>query len=169
MLRRWWRYAEALRSSTVGGRWGGRELLRRLLQNNLDLRALREPRLAEVIDAEQIVHRAVEAGHQRPLATVFGTVGVSRRAYRHRGHANLYPGDGQLNLPVERHSHGLRRLAAIEASRGSFEQAAEVIGRASGQQIGKWQVETLTPAPPSTSRSCTRLDGSKRPMIVTCW
>jgi hypothetical protein len=122
----------------------GRELLRQMLQGNLDLRALREPRLAEVIDAEQIAHRAVEAGHHRPLATIFGPVGVTRLAYRHRGHANLYPVDGRLNLPVERHSHGLRRLAAIEASRGSFEQAAEAIGRGSGQQIGKRQVEVLT-------------------------
>ena len=122
----------------------GRELLRQMLAGNLELRALREPRLAEVVDAEQIAHRAVEAGHRRPLATIFGTVEVTRRGYRHRGHTNLYPADGQLNLPVERHSHGLRRLAAIEASRGSFEQAAEAIGRASGQQIGKRQVEALT-------------------------
>lgn len=81
----------------------GRELLRQLLQGNLDLRALREPRLAQVIDAEQIAHRAVEAGHHRGLTTTFGPVGVTRHAYRHRGHANLYPGDGLLNLPIERH------------------------------------------------------------------
>jgi hypothetical protein len=122
----------------------GRELLRQMLQGQLDLRALREQRADEVSDAEGVRHGSVEAGHRRVLSTIFGTVEVTRLAYRHRGHANLYPADGQLNLPAERHSHGLRRLAAIEASRGSFEQATEAIGRASGQAIGKRQVEALT-------------------------
>ena len=49
-----------------------------------------------------------------------------------------------MNLPVERHSHGLRRLAAIEASRGSYDDTVEAIGRTSGQRLGKRQVEGLT-------------------------
>ena len=121
----------------------GRELLRRMFQAQLDLRALREQRLA-VVDADGVPHRAVEAGHIRPLATLFGTVSVARMAYRHRGHANLCPADGGLNLPAERHSHGLRRLAAVEASRGSFDEAAGAIGRRTGTPIGKRQVESLT-------------------------
>jgi hypothetical protein len=89
-------------------------------------------------------HAAVETGHVRPRAGVFGVVDVSRLAYRRRGHANVYPGDGRLNLPAERHSHGIRRLAAVEASRGSFEEAAAAIARRTGQPIGKRQVESLT-------------------------
>jgi hypothetical protein len=122
----------------------GRELLRHLYQAELDLRAAGEARLDEVHDAEGTRHAAVEAGHTRPLSTIFGTVTVTRLAYRHRGHANLYPVDGQLNLPQECHSHGLRRLAATEAARGSFEEATEAISRACGQKIGKRQTETLT-------------------------
>ena len=122
----------------------GRELLRRMYQDRLDLRAAKETRLDAVVDAEEIRHGAVEAGHSRSLSTIFGTVTVSRLAYRHRGHANLYPCDGQLNLPQERYSHGLRRLAVTEAARGSFEEAIEAIGRACGQKIGKRQAETLT-------------------------
>jgi hypothetical protein len=68
----------------------------------------------------------------------------SRFAYRHRGHANLCPADGLLNLPTERHSHGIRRLAAVEATRGSFDEAARAIGRQTGTAIGKRQVESLT-------------------------
>jgi hypothetical protein len=49
-----------------------------------------------------------------------------------------------LNLPVEKHSHGLRRLAAIESTRGSFEQAVAAMERVTGAQIGKRQVESLT-------------------------
>lgn len=121
----------------------GRELLRQMHQSQLDLRALREERV-EVIDAEGVRHGAVETGHSRRLATLFGAVAVERFAYRHRGHANLHTADAALNLPEERHSHGIRKLAAIEASRGSFDEAASAIARTTGQPIGKRQVETLT-------------------------
>jgi hypothetical protein len=43
----------------------------------------------------------------------------------------------------ERHSHGVRRLAAVQSSRGSFEDATEAIAEATGLQIGKRQVELL--------------------------
>jgi hypothetical protein len=71
---------------------------------------------------------------------------VQRAAYRATGVVNLYPADAILNLPVEKHSHGLRRLAAIESTRGSFASAADAIGRATGVGIGKRQIETLTRA-----------------------
>jgi hypothetical protein len=120
----------------------GRDLLRRLLQDHLDLRAHREQRI-EVADAAGVPHHAVEAGHARRLATVFGPVVVSRLAYRRRGHHNLHPGDAALNLPAERHSHGLRRLAATEAARGSYAAAVAAIRRATGQTLGKRQTEQL--------------------------
>jgi hypothetical protein len=84
----------------------GREVLRLLLQEHLDLRALRERhavaqgRISPVIDAGGIVHRNVEPGHTRHLATVFGTVRVTRCAWRADGARNLYPADAHLNLPV---------------------------------------------------------------------
>ena len=124
----------------------GRELLRQLHQDHLDLRAEREVRLPEVVGADGAARRYAEAGHSRPLATVFGEVTVERLAYRRKGEANLHPADGALNLPAERHSHGLRRLAAIESSRGSFEEAAGAIERATGSRVGKRQVEELAAA-----------------------
>ncbi|HEX5882509.1 MAG TPA: ISKra4 family transposase [Actinomycetota bacterium] len=122
----------------------GRELLRRMLQDHLSLRAANEPRLAAVADQDAVVHAAVETGHRRTLASVFGPVQVERLAYRHRGHHNLHPADAALNLPLERHSHGLRRLAATESTRGSFDQAGAAITRATGQRVGRRQVEQLT-------------------------
>jgi hypothetical protein len=121
----------------------GRELLRLLLQDHLDLRAEREVRITEVTDADGTTRGNVEAGHERSLATIFGEVVVRRLAYRRRGHANLHPCDAVLNLPEERHSHGLRRLAAVESSRGSFDDAVDAIGRATGQHVAKRQVEDL--------------------------
>ena len=65
----------------------------------------------------------METGHTRFLGTVFGEITVTRIAYREPGRPNLHPADATLNLPVEKHSHahGLRQLAAIESSRGSFD------------------------------------------------
>jgi hypothetical protein len=51
-----------------------------------------------------------------------------------------------LNLPEEKHSHGLRKVAAVEATRGSFDQTVEAIGRATGVGLGKRQVQDLTAA-----------------------
>lgn len=119
-----------------------RALFRQLYQDHLDLRALREDRTT-VHGADGVRRTRIETGHTRELITVFGQVQVARIAYRAPGQSNLYPGDAVLNLPVERHSHGLRRLAAIEASRGSYDDTVEAIGRASGQQLGKRQTEQL--------------------------
>ena len=84
-----------------------RELMRSLFQDHLDLRAVREQRLAEgAVGADGVVRARAERGHRRDLATVFGTVTVTRTAYRAPGVANLYPADAVLNLPVGKHSHG---------------------------------------------------------------
>ncbi|MCA1700246.1 MAG: hypothetical protein LC790_15625, partial [Actinobacteria bacterium] len=120
-----------------------RELFRLLLQDHLDLRASREQRLERVVDSEGVPRRAAEAGHERSLETVFGEVRVRRLAYRERGQRNLCPADARLNLPRERHSHGLRRLAAIESARGSFTDACEAVRRSTGQTVAKRQLEAL--------------------------
>ena len=121
----------------------GRELLRLLYQDHLDLRAGREQRLGEVLDAKGLDRPSVEAGHSRALTTIFGEVTVTRLAYRRRHQPNLHPVDAALNLPDERHSHGLRRLAASEAARGSFDDATGAIRSRTGTQVGKRQVEEL--------------------------
>jgi len=121
----------------------GRELLRQLFQAHLEVRAQREPRLAEVVDADGVARQRAEPDRERGLATVFGPVRVRRMAYRHSGHADLHPADAVLNLPTEKHSHGLRRLAAVESVRGSFTDAAAAVARATGQRLGKRQVEQL--------------------------
>ena len=120
----------------------GRALLQQAVQDNLDLRALRETRVP-VEDAAGRV-RSAETGHTRTLTTVFGDVTVERLAYRKRGCSDLHPADGVLNLPTEQHSHGIREVAAVESSRGSFEEAHDAIRRNTGVTVGKRQVEDLT-------------------------
>jgi len=124
----------------------GREVQRQLLQDHLDLRAAREEQAARehhraVTGADGITWTRVEAGHHRLLATLFGTVQVTRCAWRRPGVPNLHPADAALSLPGCRPSHALARLAAIEAVRGSFETAHAAITRRCGPVIGKRQVE----------------------------
>ncbi|GAT68907.1 hypothetical protein PS9374_04572 [Planomonospora sphaerica] len=129
----------------------GRELLRRLLQAHLDLRAMRERRAtlrarrdaggAGVIGADEVVRRRLETGHHRQLATMMGTVTVTRCAWRAPGAANLYPADAALSLPAGRHSAGLARLAVREAVHGSFDAAQAAITSRCGPVIGKRQLQ----------------------------
>lgn len=123
----------------------GREILRQLLQDHLDLRALREENAARAhprsrIGADQRPCPRVEYGHRRALATLFGTVTVRRCTWRAPGLSNYHPADVTLSLPKNRHSHGLVRLAALEAVRGSFDAASAAIARRCGPVIGKRQV-----------------------------
>jgi hypothetical protein len=133
----------------------GRELLRQLLQDHLDLRAAREERAVTgddaagrgaVAGADGVARRRVEPGHRRLLSTIVGTVTVRRCAFRAPGAHNAYPADAGLSLPAGRHSHGLARLAVTEAVRGSFDTAHAAITARCGKVIGKRQVEQLVTA-----------------------
>jgi hypothetical protein len=153
---------EALVEDLAGGRAGrmthdqleelietrGRELERQLLQDHLDLRAIREEQaLPAAGEARQMAGRGrVERGHERMLATVFGTVTVRRLAFRAPGQTNLYPADAALSLPAGRHSHGLRRAAVREAVRGSYDTAKTALDRRCGRVVGKRQLEQLVQA-----------------------
>jgi hypothetical protein len=121
----------------------GRELVRRLFQGHLDLLAAREERRDDAAGEDGAVRTRAERGRSRPLVTRFGQVRVSRIAYRSPGRPNVHPLDAVLNLPEEKHSHGLRKLAAIEAARGSHEAAAAAVARATGVRVGKRQLEEL--------------------------
>ena len=124
----------------------GREMLRLLLQDHLDLRAARERRRGQVTGPDGITRTRAEAGHTRPLSTVFGPVTVSRIAYRAPGARNVHPADEELSLPAGRHSHGLGKMAAAAAARGSFEQACTQVRRQTGSVLGKRQCQELTRA-----------------------
>lgn len=119
----------------------GRELLRRLYQGHLDSRAPGEAgEPVRDADGDERTHQRVG---ERALETVFGTVTVSRTGYGAAGSASLHPLDGALNLPVERYSHEVRRRAAEEAAKTSFEETVLTLARYTGAGVGKRQVEEL--------------------------
>ncbi|GAB2558869.1 hypothetical protein GCM10027167_77140 [Nocardia heshunensis] len=127
----------------------GREVLRQLLQDHLDLRAMRE-------ETELARHRRehgsvlgrnrLEHSHTRQLATLVGPVTVRRAALRAPGERNIYPADSMLSLPAGRHSHGLRRQAVLEAVRSSYDTTRSAITRWCGPVAGKRQLEGLVAA-----------------------
>jgi hypothetical protein len=124
----------------------GREVIRQLLQDHYDLRRMREEQQAREDRApaagpDGITRTRLETGHGRLLATLFGTVTVTRCAWRTPGAPNWRPADAALSLPAGRHSHSLAKLAAIEAARGSFGAAHDAITRRCGNVIGKRQLE----------------------------
>ena len=83
----------------------GRDVLLQLLQDHYDLRAAREEQQARqhrapVTGTDQVTRTRLETGHSRLLATLFGTVTVTRCAWRKPGAANWCPADAALSLPA---------------------------------------------------------------------
>ena len=103
-----------------------------------------EQRRDRVTGPDGIARTRAEAGHSRPLSSVFGQVTVSRIAYRAPGARNVYPADAELNLPPGRHSHGLSKKVASGAARGSFGQVRADVTSATGSRLGKRQAQELT-------------------------
>src|SRR5260370_40516842 len=82
----------------------GRELMRLMSQDRLDLTAAQEERRHDVTGEDGVVRTRAERGRERPLVTKFGQVTGSRVAYRSPGRRNRHPAEAALNLPEEKHS-----------------------------------------------------------------
>ena len=124
----------------------GLEVMRQLVQDHCDLRAMREERQARahpgpVTGTDGIDRTRLETGHGRFLATLFGKVTVSRCAWRKPGAPDYLPADAALSLPAGRHSHTLEKLACLEAARGSYDSVHDAITRRCGKVMGKRQAE----------------------------
>jgi hypothetical protein len=124
----------------------GLEILRLLFQDHLDVRAAAEPRLERVTGPDGVPRTRAEAGHGVPLASVAGPVRVSRIAYRAPGAPNVHPADAVLDLPAGKHSHGLSKMVACAAPRGSLAQACTEITARTGCKLGTRQCQQLARA-----------------------
>ncbi len=118
----------------------GRELMRGMYQAWLDGQASEAEGPVRDAEGKERTRKRMQGRH---LATVFGSVTVERTGYGAEGKASLHPLDGKLNLPQERYSHELRRRAAEEASKNSFDETVETLAQYTGTKIPKRQVEEL--------------------------
>jgi hypothetical protein len=126
-------------------RVAGFELLRRAYQSYLDHRAECEEKHPSVKGSDGEIRSHRRSGSSRTLESIFGEVIVRRICYstKERGCDGIYLGDGQLNLAADKFSDGLHRLAAEEASKVSFEEASQLIGKTTAGTVAKRQVEEI--------------------------
>ena len=124
----------------------GREVLRLLVQDHLDLRADADAkasaRVPAIAGADAII-RTHRREQERPLLTLFGEVTVTRIGYGAPGTDSLRPLDAQLNLPEDKYSHGIRKRLSIEVARGAYDEAVAALSRSNGVMVPKRQVEQL--------------------------
>lgn len=118
------------------------ELQRELLQAHIEARGRGEA-AGPVVDAQGVERKAAPRQHERTLTSVFGDVSVERLGYGKEGLESLHPLDANLNLPAEQYSFGLRGLAAVEAAKGSFDEAVASLQAQTAAHIGKRQLEEL--------------------------
>lgn len=119
----------------------GRDLLRKLLQAHLDMR--QPGRAVEAVRDAAGTSLEPTAMHERSVESIFGTVEVARTGYRADGTASVHPLDGALNLAPEKYSLEVRRRAAIEAAKGSFDEGVKTLETYTGARVPKRQLEEL--------------------------
>lgn len=135
--------AKQLNPSDLERAWEGRgrELLRMLLQDHLDLRGCGGA--AEAVVDMRGERRTKTRPPQGTLTTVFGDGRVERYGYGAPGQASVHPLDAQRNLPVEQYSLEGRRRVAEETAKQSFEEVGQSLEARTGVRIGKRQLEEL--------------------------
>jgi hypothetical protein len=121
----------------------GRELLRRLLQGQLELRKDAEPVEQPVVGNDEVERTQRREGTERSLMSIFGEVKVERVGFSARGSSSRFPLDAELNLPLEEYSLGVRRRAAVEAAQSSFDRAVANLSTTTGAEVPKRQLEQL--------------------------
>jgi len=161
---------------------GGYELMRVLAESHMALRAAREQRRDDVVDADGDARATAEDGQEHTRVMIFGPVRTSRIAYRRRGKANLYQQDADLNWAgPHSYSAGVEKRAAQASAVVPFEQAAVQVSAQGAVTLGKRQAEELAigsvtdfdafyasrlpePCPPETGLLITA-DGSAFPVL----
>ena len=123
----------------------GREMLRLLLQAHLDERGRGDVgRVLRVRSPEgptvRYLHKRL---HPRRLVTLFGTVVLTRMAYRHPGRPSIHPLDAELQLPARLYSYEVQRRLVKAAVQGPFDEALERLADATGVHVPKRSAEQV--------------------------
>jgi hypothetical protein len=119
----------------------GTEFIRGLLQAYIDARSAAE-RPVEVVGPDGVARPHVRTS-TRTVETPFGEVSVTRKLYRAVGVPAIAPLDAALGLPEEKYTLEVRRIAAEESAKSSFDEVVELIDKRTGASVPKRQVEEL--------------------------
>ena len=117
----------------------GHEIMRRLLQGWLDLKADKEEKKDRVTSASGEPLNHVRVATTRALESLFGKVTVTRISYSQIKKTSLFPVDAELNLPVDSYSDGIYYRVCNEAVRVSFDDVVETVSSTTGGHIPKKQ------------------------------
>lgn len=119
----------------------GRELVRQLLQDHFDLRAMRE-RVVRVCDNDGVERVERHTSH-RTLRSLVGDVAVGRLLYQAAGCEGLCPADAELRLPDDCYSMGVRREVACLVAQASYAETCGTLKRLTGVDLALRQAEEL--------------------------
>ena len=125
----------------------GREVMRQLFQDHLDLRGAHEQeRPHALVVGEDGIRRPHRRDSPRILRALPGDVIVPRISYGQRGESSRFPMDAALNLPNDPFSLGVRYAVAFAVASKSYEESALDIEKTTGVHVAKRQCETLARA-----------------------
>lgn len=119
----------------------GFEIMRLLLQGHLDERGPSETLKPVRNSNATVLPYKRERG--RWLESIFGRVCVTRIGYEAKGEGVLCPLDGDLNLPKEMYSLGVRKRIVSEAVKTSFDEVVSAVSTTTGAHVPKRQAEEL--------------------------
>lgn len=123
----------------------GRDLLRQMFQDHVDLRGMHEQAVPHLfVVGNDGVLRPHHRDATRELKTLVGEVTVPRIGYSQRGYASRFPMDAALNLPRDPYSLGVRYVVALTAATSSFEESSTLVEKTTKTHIAKRQVEDLS-------------------------
>lgn len=117
----------------------GHELLRRLLQAHLELRASQENRQDNIVNLQGKHLTHCRKNTKATLTSLFGDVNVIRRGYSQRKITSEYPLDGELNLTKDQFSDGLRLQIAEQVNHCAYDHVVGHINQTTGGKIAKRQ------------------------------
>jgi hypothetical protein len=117
----------------------GHELLRRLFQAHLEVRASQENKQDTIVNLESKHLTHCRNNTKATLTSLFGDVNVNRKGYSKRKITCKYPLDGELNLTKDQFSDGLRLLVAEQVSHCAYDNVVKHINQNTGGNIAKRQ------------------------------
>lgn len=120
----------------------GREIMRRLMQSHVTLRCQQVP-ASPVVGEDGRERTHIRKDALRQLLTIFGGLDARRDSVGGRSMDSRFPVDADLNLPREKYSLEVRRRCALEAARGSYDEAVAALARTTGASVAKRQLEQL--------------------------
>ena len=119
----------------------GRELQRTLLEDHVKVRGVGD--VGAFVIGKDGVLRGYKRITEKKVKTIFGVITVRRMGYYRPKFTTFFPLDAQLNLPNDSYSFSLQKLIALEAIKGSFDEAIETVERTIGIAVPKRQAEKI--------------------------